>query len=78
MSAIRKIERTMMKSHLGTNDISESWRDKQVVKYGVEGYIAIRNKNRKVVKMSPKRSHHVGPKFVLTDKTGITEIQTND
>lgn len=77
MNIKRMIKRNQLKKEIGSNNISERWQRYQVEKYGVEEYIELRNSKRKVVKMSSKRSHHVGPKLVLNGKVGITEIQSN-
>lgn len=73
MSMIRHIRRNIVKKEIGNNDISETWYRLQVAKYGVDKYCAIRNANRKVNKMSPKRSHKVGPRFVVTNN-GIQQV----
>lgn len=73
MGALRSIRRNIVKKDIGSNDISDAWYRLQVAKYGPEGYCILRNKNRKVNKMSSTgRKHKVGYKFIFT-KDGIQQ-----
>lgn len=36
---MRKIERNILKSQIGSNKIRRAWRRKQINKYGIEGWL---------------------------------------
>lgn len=76
MGVLRSIKRNIVKKEMGTNEIADAWYRLQVAKYGPEQYCAIRNRNRKVVKIG-KRKHKVGEKFMFTKKGIQTQFTTN-
>ncbi len=68
-SALRKIERNKLKQQIGCNNISDAWREHQIVKYGPKEYVALRNSNRRF-----NKTHYVGEKFLVDKNARITTV----